>query len=208
MADGSFDTTRLQTWVDRLRAGDRAAADELLRAVGGRLERLARRMLLGFPNVKRWADTDDVLQGAVLRLLRTLERLRPKHVRDFFKLSAVQIRRELLDLARHFYGPEGLGANHASPPPGAVDDPVKVVPDLRDSSGELEKWQRFHEAVERLPDEEREAMALVFYHGSTQAQVAKLLEVSERTVRRYWQSACLRLNEEMGGSLPGLGDGG
>ena len=54
MDDPFLRTTQLHDWLDRFQAGDRAAADELLRATGTRLERLARRMLKGFPNVKRW----------------------------------------------------------------------------------------------------------------------------------------------------------
>jgi RNA polymerase sigma-70 factor (ECF subfamily) len=202
------DTSRLNAWVDRLRAGDRAAADELLRAAGDRLERLARRMLRGFPNVKRWADTGDVLQGALLRLLRTLGGVRPATTRDFFNLAAVHIRRELLDLARHYDGPEGLGAHHASPPPGPGTDPLAAVPDRRDDSGELERWRAFHEAVERLPAAEREVVGLAFYHGWTHARIAEVLGVSDRTVRRHWQSAWLRLNAQLGGRLPDLADGG
>jgi hypothetical protein len=45
MPDPSFSTTRLQAWLDRLQTGDPAAPDELLRRVGGHLERLARKML-------------------------------------------------------------------------------------------------------------------------------------------------------------------
>jgi RNA polymerase sigma-70 factor (ECF subfamily) len=202
MAEGAVDTCRLNAWVDRLRAGDRAAADELLRAAGDRLERLARRMLKGFPNVKRWADTGDVLQGALLRLLRTLGGVRPATTRDFFNLAAVHIRRELLDLARHFDGPEGLGTHHASLPPGPSADPLAAVPDRRDDSAELEMWRRFHEAVGRLPDEEREVVGLAFYHGWTHAQIAALLQVSERGVRRLWRSARQTLAEQLGGEIP------
>ena len=36
MADGSVHTAQLLDWLDRMRAGDRAARDELLRAVGVR----------------------------------------------------------------------------------------------------------------------------------------------------------------------------
>jgi DNA-directed RNA polymerase specialized sigma24 family protein len=43
----------------------------------------------------------------------------------------------------------------------------------------------------------------VFYHGWTQTQVAALFQVSDRTVRRWWRSACQRLSEELGGELPG-----
>ena len=79
------------------------------------------------------------------------------------------------------------------------------MPDRRDDSGELEMWRRFHEAVERLPAEEREVVGLAFYHGWTHARIAELLQTSERTVRRHWQSAGLRLNEALGGRLPGGG---
>jgi RNA polymerase sigma-70 factor (ECF subfamily) len=198
-------TEQLHGWIDRLRAGDRAAADELLRSVGGRLERLARRMLKGFPNVKRWADTGDVLQSASLRLLRTLERIRPDSTRDFFNLAAVHVRRELLDLARHFGGPHGVGANHASVAPGAdAGPPAYEAAAPAADTADLDRWVRFHEAVEALPVEEREVVGLKFYHGWGDAQIAELLQVTDRTVRRYWKSACLRLNAELGGRLPDL----
>jgi RNA polymerase sigma factor (sigma-70 family) len=56
--------------------------------------------------------------------------------------------------------------------------------------------------VDGLPVAEREVVGLVFYHGWTQAQIAELFQVDERTVRRRWQSACLRLNRLAGGELP------
>src|SRR5437867_1878823 len=100
MPDPALDSVALQTCLDRWRAGDRDAADDLLRMTLGRLEKLAHRMMQAFPNVRNIADSDDVLQNSVLRLLRTLRSMRPARVRDFFNLAAVHIRRELLDLAR------------------------------------------------------------------------------------------------------------
>jgi RNA polymerase sigma factor (sigma-70 family) len=44
-----------------------------------------------------------------------------------------------------------------------------------------------------LPADEREVVGLVFYHGWTHAQVAALLVVSKRTVRRHWRRALARL---------------
>src|SRR5437773_9471268 len=108
VAEESLRTVQLHGWLERLRAGDRTAADELLRAAGGRLERLARKMLRGFPNVGRWAEAGDVLQGASLRLLRALETVRPESVRAFLGLAAAHVRWELLDLARRFGGPHGI----------------------------------------------------------------------------------------------------
>jgi DNA-directed RNA polymerase specialized sigma24 family protein len=113
MADPRFDTTHMRDWLVRWRAGDRSAFDELLRQTTARLERLAHKMLSDYPNVRRWADTDDVLQNTLMRLSRTLKKMQPDSVLAFFGLAAEHLRRELLDLARHFYGAAGVGANHA-----------------------------------------------------------------------------------------------
>jgi RNA polymerase sigma-70 factor (ECF subfamily) len=197
MDDPSFDTLRLQGWLDRMRAGDPAARDELLAACQRRLEALARRMLRRYPNVARWADTGDVFQGAVMRLLRTLEAVRPADTRAFLGLAAAHVRRELLDLARRFDGPRGVGANHGSVGPDGLDT---AAPDNRPA--ELDRWAAFHEAVEGLPAEEREVFGLTFYHGWTQARVAELFGVDERTVRRRWRAACLAVSRALGGEMP------
>ena len=114
MSDATATTTRIQLRLDRLRAGDASARDELLQIACERLTRLARKMLRGYPGVSRWEQTDDVLQNAAVRLCRALEDVRPESVRSFVSLAAVQIRRELIDLARHYDGPEGPGRHHAS----------------------------------------------------------------------------------------------
>jgi RNA polymerase sigma-70 factor (ECF subfamily) len=197
-SESTFDTLRLHGYLDRFQKGDQDAADALLRATCGRLENLARKMLKGFPNVKRWADTDDVLQNASMRLLRSLQTLRPATTRDFVNLAATNIRRELLDLARHF-------RNRCGPDP-------KVGPKVGDPGGtadsDLDLWADFHEQVDLLPIEEREVVALTFYHGWTQAEIAELFHVDERTIRRRWRGACVRLSDALGGRSPFLGPGG
>ena len=60
-----------------------------------------------------------------------------------------------------------------------------------------------YDAVERLPVEEREVFMLAFYHGWTQAQIAELFGVDERTVRRRWRAAGEKLHAALGGELPG-----
>src|SRR4051794_30107707 len=88
-------------------AGDSAALDALLRHTGDRLTRLAHRMLGEFPRVRRWTETADIVQNASLRLVQALRAVQPDSPRAFFALAALQIRRELIDLARHFHGPNG-----------------------------------------------------------------------------------------------------
>ena len=114
MASGTDLSTEIQLRLDRLRSGDESARDELLDITRVRLGRLARKMLQQYPGVRRWEQTDDILQNAALRLCRALKKIRPESVHGFVRLAALQIRRELIDLARHYDGPEGAGRHHAS----------------------------------------------------------------------------------------------
>src|SRR5262245_45174180 len=93
-------TTVLRQLLARYRQGDRAAADELLRRAGQRLEVLARQMLRRFPRVRAGEQTGDVLQEAVISLLGALRELDLRSTRDFYNLAAAHLRRRLLDLAR------------------------------------------------------------------------------------------------------------
>jgi RNA polymerase sigma factor (sigma-70 family) len=198
MVDPSAQTTQLVEWVARMQAGDDAARDELLRGFQGRLELLARKLVGRDRRVARWVDAEDVLQNALLRLLRALETVKPDSTRAFFGLAAEQMRRELLDLARHYYGPEGEGANHDSVSPRTDDSRPGLDPPAPDAAdNDLERWTRFHAEVERLPVHEREVVGLVFYHGWTQAQVADLFQKDVRTIRRWWESALVRLHRAM-----------
>jgi RNA polymerase sigma-70 factor (ECF subfamily) len=204
MTYSSLRTPQLHQWLDRAQAGDRAARDELLKSVVHRLERLARKMLGRFPSVRGWADTGDVLQNAMLRLLRALEEVRPPSVRDFFGLAAEQMRRELLDLARQANRARRVAADPAETL--SDDDPMPVADAAvgGDDHDELELWQRFHETVMRLPVEEREVVSLIYYHGWSQPQVAELFGVHERTIRRRWRAACVRLHKLLHGRFPGI----
>jgi RNA polymerase sigma-70 factor (ECF subfamily) len=200
MTQPPFDTSHLQAWLERMRAGDASARDELLRSIVGRLEGLARKMLRRFPAVQRSHEADDVLQNSLLRLLRALETVDPTSTRAFFGLAAAQIRRELLDLSRRCArSPRGSPGNPETlSPPG---DTGLEAPALAEDS-DLDRWAAFHEAVEKLPAAEREVVGLVFYQGWTQAQVAELFGVTERTVRRGWHAACVRLKESLGTAFP------
>src|SRR5262245_59718355 len=180
MENDSLDTIRLHGFVDRWQAGDKEAADQLLRAVGQRLEGLSRKLLRGFPAVRACTETADVLQGSLMRLLNTLRKLQPESTRHFSNLAAVHIRRELLDLARHF---RGMNQTRLSPADTAGDSAAGdlVAKTAAPTDGDIDTWCRFHEAVDELPLEEREVVGLAFYHSWTQGQIAELFQVDERT---------------------------
>jgi RNA polymerase sigma-70 factor (ECF subfamily) len=197
-----------QHCLDRLRTGDRAAVNELLRHTSGRLQRLARKMLHGFPALRRWEQTDDVLQNALLRLHRALAELRPESPRQFFGLAAAQLRRALLDLQRHYFGPEGAGARHATDGAATDDGPPRheAADDTRDPA-RLAEWGELHRQAAALPAEEREVFDLLWYHGLTQANAAAVLQVTVRTVKRRWQAARLRLHAALRDGPPPSGRG-
>jgi RNA polymerase sigma factor (sigma-70 family) len=197
-ASMSETTVQLQGCLDRLRAGDESARAELVNAACERLARLTRKMLYADGRLRRWEESSDVFQNAMIRLCRALESTTPQSLREFFRLAAMQIRRELIDLARHHYGPAGAAANHDSRPPG--QEPA----DSGDEPARLMAWGEFHEAIGALPDEERDVFDLLWYQGLTREEAAALLEVSAKTVQRRWQAACLRLHDALHGELPGL----
>src|SRR5262245_41465905 len=70
-------TILVQRCLDRLRAGDVAARDELIECACDRLRRLTGQMLSRYPGVQRWEDTGDVCQNALLRLCRALRQVTP-----------------------------------------------------------------------------------------------------------------------------------
>jgi RNA polymerase sigma factor (sigma-70 family) len=194
-------TTEAGDLLERLRAGDPSARDLLIELAEGRFVALARAMLRRYPQVRRWEETDDLLQKALMRLHRSLAEVRPEDVPHFDNLAATQIRRELIDLARRYRGPEGIAANHhtdGTDPGGRLAEAVQGA----DRPESLEEWTAFHEAVGRLPEQERQIMHLLWYRGLTHSQAAEALGVTTKTVQRRWTSARMMIRDALHGESP------
>ena len=218
MSDSSSSVTRiLQGLLDRLRGGDEKARDELIEHACGRLVVLTRKMLGRFSRLRAWEETGDVAQNAILRLRRALEQVQPGSVREFMGLASVQIRRELLDLSRHYFGREGQDRSDEnflqknaplviSQAQGASDESQGpgIVPAAGDSSdsSNFEMWSKFHEVVQSLSDVEREVVELLWYQDLSQEEAAELLGVDESTVKRRWRAARFKFNDALKGWLP------
>ena len=194
----STDSAALQHWLDRHRAGDSAAREGLIRHSQDRLRRLTRQMLRSHPAVRRWEDTSDVFQNVLIRLDRALRTTAPGTPADFVRFAAALVRRELIDLARHHFGPEGAGRHHDTPadgprpePPAPADDPYRLA-----------VWHELHQYIAALPDDDRALFDLIYYQGMTQPAAADLLAVPLRTVKRRWQEARLRLAARFGDDPP------
>lgn len=199
------DFNKTELLIERANQGDALAFDELITHVSRRLCSIAHGMLAKYPHVRRWEETDDVLQAALLRLHQSLTEVQPDSVGRFFGLAATQLRRILIDLSRHYYGVYGLGTNHQSDrlghtmqePAGSLDTHGRV-----EQPDSLEAWTAFHQAIERLDAPEKEAFSLMWYSGLTQRKIAQVLGVSERTVIRRMNRARIRLHDLLDENMP------
>jgi RNA polymerase sigma-70 factor (ECF subfamily) len=207
VSDTAGPTQQIQSLVDRLNAGDDTARAELIQCACSRLMNLTRTIKQGFDQVNRWEQTDDLFQRSAMRLYQSLAKIQPADARHFFRLAAVQIRRELIDLARHYGGPQGMGANlatqHGGPGGGQNWQPEQAAERTSLDPKKLCEWGEFHEQIEKLPNEEREAAELLFYNGLSQEEAAEVMGVSVRTLKRYWRAAKLKLHELFDGRFPG-----
>ena len=189
---------QLQILIEKSLAGDPNAKEDLLDHACERLMSLTRKMLQGYPNLRRWEDTEDIYQNSMIRLHRALSHVRIESTRHFFNLAALQIRRELIDAARRYFGPEGLGANHHTDSQPS-DDQGGTLHNKAQEPDDLSTWTEFHSQVDQLPPEELEVVNLLFYEGLSQEESAKVLGISFRTLKRRWQSAKLKLYKELTG---------
>lgn len=186
--------TQLQNLLELAASGQEQAREALLNHACERLLRLTRKMLHRYPNLRRWEQTDDVFQNSLIRLHRALAVVQVDSVRHFFNLAAIQVRRELLDLTKHHFGPQGLAANHHTDGQPADDVGGSLQRPL-DEPRDLDEWSEFHKRVELLPEEEQEVVNLLWYEGLTQEEAGQVLGISLRTVKRRWHAARTRLYE-------------
>ncbi len=107
----------------------------------------------------------------------------PQTARDLYGLANLQIRRELLDTIRQM-----RGRNYDRDAPVALVEGQDQGDDTFDSH-ELLVWQEFHEAVQELPDTEREAFELWWYQGLTHDDIAQVIGVDKSTVKRRCRAA-------------------
>jgi RNA polymerase sigma-70 factor (ECF subfamily) len=215
------DTTYL---LNRRRAGDEGAHRELIAYTCERLRKLSRQMLRKYPSLWSQVQTDDVLNSAVIRLNKALDKTTPQNGQHFFHIAVQHIQWELNELVRRF---RGRGRQRPQPAPNwsgmEVEEALSRRPrELTNRSGmeveealsrrsggipedpaSLAEWGEFHEQAALLPEEEREVFSLLYYGGLTQQGASDVLKMSLRTVRRRWCSAQRRLGGALGGDGPG-----
>ena len=173
-----------------MRPPSRSSGDLLGRAVH-RLEGLCATMLhRSYPRLTRPPsnlETDEMLGGVVEGLLKAMDSIRPRTVRQFFALANQHMRWQLNDLARRL-----------DERPAAVELREDCLPAPASSdSGITPDGRRMLAAIDNLPEDEREVFGLVRLQGLTHAEAAEVLAVSTKTVQRRLNRASLLLSEEL-----------
>jgi RNA polymerase sigma factor (sigma-70 family) len=191
----------IQGILDRLQAGDQSAHEELFATIRDRLEAMVHNALKKYPGVRRWEETGDVLQNTLLRISNTLKNKKYEFakLREFFGFASMLIRRELITLLKHHYGPQGHAAHHDSR--GGELDSSMYPANPTSVSEQMEKQTRLHECIEKLPEQEQEVLSLWYYHALQQKEIAQLLDISVETVKRRFRKAKIQLAECCGKSL-------
>jgi RNA polymerase sigma factor (sigma-70 family) len=189
----------VQRYLDAL-TGD-TPAEPIVRAL---LDRAVRRLQLlcanllyrGYPRLTQPPlnlQPDELLGAVVERLLKAMRQARPQGVRQFFALANQHMRWELNDLARRL-------DEQAS----AAELRESFVPAPAESSGSAlsPNTRRMLEAIENLPEDEREVFSLVRIQGMTQTEAADVLGVSAKTVQRRLHRGLVLLTNQLGDLQP------
>jgi RNA polymerase sigma factor (sigma-70 family) len=191
-------TAAVQLYLNAL-AGDKPA-EPIVRAL---LDRAVRRLQLLCANLlhrkyRRLTlpplnlQPDEMLSAVVERLLKAMRAVHPQTVRQFFALVNQHMRWELNDLARRLdEQPTAVELREETVPAPATSDSVPT-PDAR----------RMLEAIDNLPEEEREVFGLVRIQGLTQGEAAEVVGVSAKTVQRRLNRSLLLLAKELGDLCP------
>jgi RNA polymerase sigma factor (sigma-70 family) len=199
LSEGPPTTAVVQHYLDAL-AGDRPAEPivrELLGRAVHRLRLLSSNLL--YRSYPRMAlpplnlEPDELLGSVVERLLKAMRQARPGTVRQFFALANQHMRWELNDLARRLDDQTAAAEVHESS--------IVAPPDSNESQLS-ENARRMLEAIEGLPDEEREVFSLVRIQGLTQPEAADVLGVSAKTVQRRLHRSLVLLTGKLGGHHP------
>jgi RNA polymerase sigma factor (sigma-70 family) len=166
--------------------------DLLSRAVD-RLHLICGRLLhQGYPRLTRGPvnfRSEELLGAVVERMIKAMRTLRPETVRQFFALANQHIRWELNDMARRLDEKAAavpLSDSLASPETGT--GPVPDGPNMR----------RIFEAIENLPEDEREVFQLIRIQGMTKPEAADVTGVSVKTVHRRLNRCLLSLTDQLG----------
>ena len=199
--DEARTTAAIQKYLDHLGElkGDSLAEPVVRELLGRSVQRLhfLCSMLLhrSYPRLARGPlnlQADELLGALAERLLKSIGKVRPRTVREFFALANQHMRWELNDIARRL-DEHKLDAE-------LLDDEAVAAANSDSSLGQNAK--RMLAAIDNLPEGEREAFSLVRIQGLTHTEAAEIACVSLKTIQRRLNRSRILLAQELSDLLP------
>ncbi|MCG8457479.1 MAG: ECF-type sigma factor [Holophagales bacterium] len=179
--------------LGRLGQGDSAALDELVPLLYGELRRIARENLRR-ERAAHTLVTTALVNEAYLRLVQN-RRISVRDRSQFFGAASLTMRRILADYARaRKRVKRGAGVE-----PVALDEADQLL-----TAPEADEILALDDALDRLAELDERAARVVqlrFFGGLEMQEIAAVLGVSERTVRRDWLSSRAWLRHEVASDL-------
>ena len=168
----------------RARAGDLDAFEQLIRQHEQRVFRTALRLL------RKAEDAEDAAQEVYLRLYKHLGRLKQdRDVMPWLYRVTVNVCR---DLNRHRERSAAASLAMTERPDLEPRDPV---PSPHQQTADAEEWRIMSRALAALPEKQQASIVLRDLEGLPEESVARILGVSQATVRTHVCRARLRLRE-------------
>lgn len=180
------DVTRL---LNAIEDGDSHAAEEILPAVYAELRALARQKMAGEPAGHTLQPTA-LVHEAWLRVAGPGE-ISWKSRAHFFAAAAEAMRRILVERARRKLAAK-RGAGQTPIPLDSIE-----IPNDKDPQKLLWVHEVLDELAEVAPDQ-AEIVKLRFFVGMTHDEIARTLDISDKTSKRYWAHAKAWLAQRIG----------
>lgn len=182
------DTVQITVLLQKLTRGDTLAHDELTPLVYAELKRMARRHL-SRERSDHTLQATALIHEAFLKLVDQKQMVWQNRA-HFFAVASQIMRRILVDHARQ------RNAQRRGGP--AVK--VQLEESLMVSDDQCDLVEHLHEAMERLAafdPRQAQIVELRFFGGLTEDEIAEVLRVSSRTVKRDWVMAKAWLHGEL-----------
>ncbi|MCS7161515.1 MAG: sigma-70 family RNA polymerase sigma factor [Gemmatales bacterium] len=178
---------------------DAEAGEKLFEYLRVRFRRIAAKML----GLKRdvAVTESDLLQELNLRIWKMLQgELGFRDARHFLALAGQHLRWAALELLRRLPPRPMVSLDPGQYPAGTAGPITPAERDDPHHPDRQEAWERFHQLIDQegiLDENERMVVTLRWYEGMRQRAIAELMQVSERTVKRYWHSAKKKLRQHV-----------